>query len=398
MKLSPKAKLLYGTCIALILIGCVAGLIILISSLSSSDQSSEDSSLGDASHIASGKNCTALNLDDYSNDLVITEAGAFCLSGQLSHTIVVDAPDAEVELILDGINVNNSDTAAIAAVAGKKLTINTTADTENYLSDGGSSEYDGCIYSEVELILGGDGTLIIDGNQVEGEGIATEAKNLTINSGKYLISSNDDGLNAGGNGATITVNGGELYIDAGGDGIDSNQNAIFNGGTVFVMGSDTGGDAAIDTETGFEINGGIIIALGSDMLESPLESSGQNSLAFTLDSTISADSLVALLSNEQPLISFQPAKGFRTLIISSPKLISGDYELYQLTLRDGLTNEASIILEIDQDSIIDKQPITVNNQTTFSVSQTVNVYGNNFGPRRDGPANSAGPAGRPSPR
>lgn len=395
MKLSPKAKLLYGTCIALILIGCVVGLIILIASLSSSDQSSEDPSSEDTSHIASGKNCTVLNLDDYSNDLVITEAGTFCLSGQLAHSIVVDAPDAEVELILDGVNVNNSDTAAIAAVAGKKLAINTAANTENYLTDDGSSDYDGCIYSEVELILGGDGTLIIDGNQVEGEGIATEAKNLTINSGKYLISSNDDGLNAGGNGATITVNGGELYIDAGGDGIDSNQNAIFNGGTIFVMGSDTGGDAAIDTETGFEINGGTIIALGSDMLELPLESSSQNSLAFTLDDAISADLLIALLTDDQPLISFQSAKGFRTLIISSPKLTSGNYELYQLALRDGSTNKTGIILEIDQDSITDKQRITINGQATFSVSQTVNIYSNNLSPGQGGPT---GPAGRPSPR
>lgn len=59
----------------------------------------------------------------------------------------------------------------------------------------------------------GEGKLIVNGRQEEGEGIATEAKNITINSGVYEITSNDDGINAGGNGATITLNGGgELFI------------------------------------------------------------------------------------------------------------------------------------------------------------------------------------------
>ena len=40
--------------------------------------------------------------------------------------------------------------------------------------------------------------------------IATEAKNITFNNGTYIITSNDDGINAGGDGATITINDGTI--------------------------------------------------------------------------------------------------------------------------------------------------------------------------------------------
>lgn len=131
----------------------------------------------------------------------------------------------------------------------------------------------------------------MNGNQQEGEGIATEAKNITINDGTIIVTSNDDGINAGGDGATITINGGTVYIDAFGDGIDSNKNAVINGGTLFVMGSDIGGDDGIDTDEGYTINGGFVIALGSDMIETPESSSKQKTIAFSFDEKIDKDTL-----------------------------------------------------------------------------------------------------------
>lgn len=386
-----KTRLIYGTCVVLVIIGLAVGLVILLTTNNHSSPAQDDSLESDQTI---NYNCTALNLSNYSNDLIISEAGVYCLSGELAHSVVIDAPEAEVELILDNANIKSDDTAAIAAIAGKKLTISTTADSENHLSDGGASDYDGCIYSEIELVLSGDGTLIVDGNQTKGEGIATEAQNLTINGGKYVVTSNDDGLNAGGDGATITINDGELYIDAGGDGIDSNKNAIINGGRIFVMGSDVGGDAGIDTDDGFEINGGTVVALGSDMLESPLESSKQASLAITLDSTISANSVIALFSDNQPVINFSSAKNFRTMVVSTPELLVGDYELFQLTLNNDLSDTGFLSI-VDSASIANKNAISVNNQTTFSVTKTINVYGSSsFGPSGQNPGgpNSNGAA------
>ena len=46
----------------------------------------------------------------------------------------------------------------------------------------------------------------------EGEGIATETNDITINGGDIYIESADDGLNAGGDGGIITINNGNVFI------------------------------------------------------------------------------------------------------------------------------------------------------------------------------------------
>lgn len=38
------------------------------------------------------------------------------------------------------------------------------------------------------------GKLVVNGNQQESEGIVTEAKNITINDGTIIVTSNDDGI------------------------------------------------------------------------------------------------------------------------------------------------------------------------------------------------------------
>ena len=45
------------------------------------------------------------------------------------------------------------------------LTIKLTDNTINNLSDGGSSEYDGCIFSYGKLTIEGNGTLNVNGKQ-----------------------------------------------------------------------------------------------------------------------------------------------------------------------------------------------------------------------------------------
>ncbi len=269
-------------------------------------------------------NSEKINLDSQTSDLTITKPGTYTLTGSFAHSVIVDAADADVKLILNGITITNPSTATIVGLAANKITISTTKDSVNTLTDGGKSIYDGCIFSNAELIFEGEGTLIVNGEQTEGEGIATEAKPITFNGGTYRITSADDGINAGGDGDTITINDGTFYIDASGDGIDSNKNAIINGGTIFVIGSDTGGDAGIDTDAGFAINGGTVVALGSSMLETPLTSSEQLSFTATLSQSISKDTPVALLDDSgKTIISFSAPKSFRTVVISTPELKSG---------------------------------------------------------------------------
>lgn len=312
-----------------------------------------------------------IDLNKQSTDVTITKGGSYTITGKFNNSIIIDAENEEVELILDNVEIKNENTATIIGLSAKKITINLAQNSKNSLTDGGNSKYDGCIFSNTELVFTGTGELTINGRQNEGEGIATEAQNITFNSGNYTITSNDDGINAGGDGATITINNGTFYIDASGDGIDSNKNAIINNGTIFVIGSDIGGDAGIDTDDGFTINGGTVIALGSDMIELPLNSSSQKSLAFTLDKAISKDTIVTLMKDEKEIISFQANKSFKTIIISDKKLDNGTYSLY----RNG-SHSGDLANGIYTNGKYTKgEKITIKNSDAFIVSKIINNFG-----------------------
>ncbi len=269
-----------------------------------------------------------INLNDYNSNVSINSGGEYNINGQFNNSLIIDTKD-KVILNLNGVQINSDITAAIANINSGELIINLVDGTTNILKDGGSSEYDGCIYSIGKLTIEGNGTLKVYGNQEEGEGIATESNDITINNGNIYIESNDDGLNAGGEGGTITINGGNIFIKASGDGIDSNKNLIINGGTIYTIGSSIGGDAGIDTDDGFAINGGDVIALGSDMLELPLSSSKQKYISFSLKNKISSGSIISLKDSDyKEVISFEAKEDFKTLIISNEHIISDNCYLY----------------------------------------------------------------------
>ncbi|MDE6110498.1 MAG: carbohydrate-binding domain-containing protein, partial [Eubacterium sp.] len=180
---------------------------------------------------------------------------------------------------------------------------------------------------------------------------------------------------AGGYRATITINGGNIYVNASGDGIDSNKNAVINGGTLFVIGSDVGGDAGIDTDAGYVINGGTVVALGSDMIETPQNSGKQNTIAFSLNEKINKDTMVSLMKGDKAILSFVAPKSFKTLIISSASLINGDYKLFT---EDYSSKETSYAIDING-SFTTKNPVLIDNQDTFKVDGVVNSFGNSKG-------------------
>ena len=269
----------------------------------------------------------AIDLDGIDGQLVIDSAGAYRLSGTLEGSVFVDPGAGDVTLILDGAAIGSADTAGITAVSGDSLTIVLAEDTENSVSDGGSDDtYDAAIYSAVALTFDGTGTLTVNGNNQEG--ISTDGADMTFNGGVYTVTSQDDGINAGGDGGIITFNGGAFTINASGDGIDSNASAVFNGATVYVVGSAAGGDAGIDTDGGYAIYGGSVIAIGTDMIEAPSADTTQTTLALTLDETVAEGSVVALVdTNGSTVAEFTALQSFRTLIVSSAALEEGSCRL-----------------------------------------------------------------------
>lgn len=200
----------------------------------------------------------------------ITEEGVYIISGTASDcTIRVSADDsAKIQLVLDGVNITNSDFPAIYVLSAKKVFI-TTTDTENSLavtgafSADGDTNTDAVIFSKEDLVLNGLGTLNI--NSAEGNGITskdgikatggtysiTSAKAsleandfIAVCGGNFTINSQKDGLHAeydeDDTVGYIYIAGGTFDISASNNGIRATTVAQIDGGTIYIESDDDG--------------------------------------------------------------------------------------------------------------------------------------------------------------
>ena len=115
-----------------------------------------------------------------------------------------------------------------------KITITLEDDSENSLSDGGNSSYDGCIFSNAELEFNGTGSLTVNGNQTEGEGIVIGGKNSVSLENSTLIDTNSEL-----NGKSTTYKNIFLYQSISGDASDGVSNFTASNSTITTNKGDT---------------------------------------------------------------------------------------------------------------------------------------------------------------
>lgn len=188
-----------------------------------------------------------------------------------------------------------------------------------------------------------DNNLIINGGSItvsrSYEGL--EGQKVTVTGGNIDITASDDGINAASpsvsgsstdgrpgssdSNALITIGGGYIVVNASGDGIDSNGNIVISGGTLLVSGPADNGNGAFDYGGEATVSGGTVILCGSSgMAQGFSDKSEQASFMYTLDSSASAGSSVALTDeNGNVLASFIPAKQYNNVVISAPSLKNG---------------------------------------------------------------------------
>jgi hypothetical protein len=249
-------------------------------------------------------------------------------------------------------NPNQTEESVKGLKAGLDLTISGGDITISALDDALHSDSTLTINAgNLEIVSGddavhADNTLTINGgtlNITESyEGL--ESQIITLNDGNVHLVSSDDGINATDGGGSETsgpgvefgdnyvyINGGYLYIDAGGDGLDSNGNFAMTDGVVLVNGPTTDFEGPLDYGISFQITGGFLVAVGSaGMAPSPSTDSTQYGVLHIFDTVQSAGTLIHIeTADDEEILTFQPAKDYQSIVISSPELENGEtYVVY----------------------------------------------------------------------
>lgn len=246
-----------------------------------------------------------IKYDDENGDEIVVTDGGYLIVITGNATINIDSTD-------DAIHTNSGS----VLVKNGNITINT-------LDDG--------ITSDVLTQIDG-GTVNIESSY---EGI--EGGYVKISGGTISVTSSDDGINAASDDASIkeyiVISGGTVTVNADGDGLDSNGSILISGGTVVVHGPTSGGDGALDSETGILVEGGILFATSSlGMVETPSTNSTQYVLSYAQNSTITAGTSLSVSDeNGNVIYTVEVQKSCQSVIVSLPELQSGK----TYTLSDG---------------------------------------------------------------
>ena len=263
------------------------------------------------------------------SNVTITAGGTYALTGGVADSMVtVQAPGDDVTLVLNGVDIANSSGPAVYIAEAGAATVTLAAGTENFLADGGTSEQDAALYSAAPLVINGEGSLEVEGNNNEGVSSTTD---ITIESGDIHVRAVEDGFNANYDGVSqINFYGGSVFVETeAGDAIDSNGTVTVTGGTVVALGALVDMNGGIDSDGAVTFDGGVVISTGSRE-STPVSTSKQKSLLLSFRSTQAAGTLVVITDSQgTPVLTFEPAADFQQLLVSLPDLVADEtYTVY----------------------------------------------------------------------
>lgn len=203
------------------------------------DVENMDFSYSDRDKDASWDKATATAIELGAEETVsITQAGSYVLTGELADgQVVVDAPDAEVQLVLAGATIHNEDGPAVEVKDAGKVYVTLADGSVNVLSDGkdyalaeGEDEPNATLYSKADLCINGSGALSVEGAH---EHAINSKDALVITGGQLDVVAADDALRGK---DCVKIADGTFHIEAGGDGIKSNNDEDYAKGFVSIDG------------------------------------------------------------------------------------------------------------------------------------------------------------------
>ncbi|MDR2977636.1 MAG: carbohydrate-binding domain-containing protein [Streptococcaceae bacterium] len=149
----------------------------------------------------------------------ITAAGSYYITGSNSNAqIIVEAPeDAEVKIILNGVNLTSTSGPVILCSMADKVKITSVENSVNLVSDSSANTEEAAISAECDLTFNGDGTLVVTGSG--NHGVQTK-DDLKITNGTVYVSAVNDAFIGK---DSVTFEGGTTVIEAGDKGVKSDQ-------------------------------------------------------------------------------------------------------------------------------------------------------------------------------
>ena len=241
----------------------------------------------DMEQVADTSSATKLTVKS-GEDVTISKEGIYVISGTATDcTITGDAASsAKVQLVLDGVSITNSDSPAIYVVSADKVFVTTANATTNTLevtgafAADGETNIDGVIFAKDDLVLNGQGTLVVNSSDngivgkddvkvtggiynITAAGHGIQGKDsVAIADGTFTISAGTDGIHSENSDdptlGYVYIAGGNINIDAGSDGIEGDAVVEIDGGTLSI-------DATEGIEgTYVQINGGTVDISATD--------------------------------------------------------------------------------------------------------------------------------------
>ncbi len=205
--------------------------------------------------------CTGDGITIDKTKLTITKEGIYKFSGTLNDgQIIVNAPDAKVQIILDNADITCSTSSAIYGVDSKKIFVSLAEKSVNNLTDGETYVYDdettqepdACIFSHDSLTINGSGSLNINSSLTgihSKDDIVITGGNINVNSAKDGIKGKD----------YIAVADGNIDITCSEDGVKSTNVNDTSLGWVYIQDGNFTINSAqdgISAETDLTIDGG----------------------------------------------------------------------------------------------------------------------------------------------
>lgn len=203
-------------------------------------------------------NATEITLSG-ADDVTITSGGVYVLTGTLTDgRVLVNAPDADVTLVLQDADITCSDSSALYIYKAASVLVYLPDGTASTLTDGSSYDYgDGvssaideepnaCLYAKSDLIIAGGGTLTVTGNANNG---ITGKDTLKIEDTAVSVTAANHGINGK---DCLVLKQTDVTVTSGGDALRATNDSDTALGCVLIGASTltlTAGEDGIQAET-----------------------------------------------------------------------------------------------------------------------------------------------------